>query len=81
MGIFRGQAPVVPGPAGATPAPGPVDNCVACQAGDDNGVLRVREGELVLCLDPLACTDRYRGGVSPETYAAGLRGDLLAVAP
>jgi hypothetical protein len=35
---------------------------------------------LVLCLDATACCERYRGGVSPETYAAGLRGELLAVA-
>jgi hypothetical protein len=35
----------------------------------------------VLCLDGHECALRYRDGTSPESYAAGLRGELLAVAP
>lgn len=74
---FAGREPVVvPGPDGATP--GELPACVACGC---STALRVPAGELVLCLDAAACCDRYRGGVSPATYAAGLRGELLAVAP
>jgi hypothetical protein len=36
---------------------------------------------VVLCVDAAACCNRYRRGVSAESYAAGLRGEILAVAP
>lgn len=74
---FAGRAPVVvPGLDGATP--GEPAACVACGSLEAS---RAPSGELVLCLDAAACCDRYRSGVSPATYAAGLRGELLAVAP
>jgi hypothetical protein len=34
----------------------------------------------VVCSDAHGCAVRYRGGVSPESYAAELRGDILTAA-
>jgi len=73
--------PVVPGPDGAT-APVVEAQCVACKRRGTDVVCEYVRGELLwLCPDGAACASRYRGGVSPATYAAGLRGELLAVAP
>lgn len=52
--------------------------CVACRS---CAAPRAFRGELLLCTDAAACCARYRDGASAETYAAGLRGELLAVAP
>lgn len=78
---FAGRAPVVvPGEDGVVVGPQPA--CVACgsvtTSRDVEGVSLVA---MLLCLDAAACARRYRGGVSPATYAAGLRGELLAVGP
>lgn len=78
---FAGRAPVVvPGADGAVIEPQPA--CVACGSAtasrDAEGVSLVA---MMLCTDATACCKRYRGGVSPATYAAGLRGEILAVAP
>ena len=62
----------------ATPPPFP--SCDACKIGGTRS-LRAWRGDLVLCVDAAECAKRYRGGVSAETFAAGLRGELLAVAP
>lgn len=67
--------PVVPGPPAEPALNGP---CVACGS---RTAPRAFRGELLLCSDAPACGARYRDGTSPETYAAGLRGELLAVAP
>jgi hypothetical protein len=77
-----GRAPVVvAGNDGA--APGKIPPCVAC--GCDT-VIRVPavvgpDMAVVLCMDAANCTIRYRNGASPESYAAGLRGELLGVTP
>ncbi len=78
---FLGRAPVVvPGPDGASV--GIVPACVACGCSTVTRVPMVSDAEaLVLCLDAVECTRRYRSGASPESFAAGLRGELLAVAP
>ncbi len=78
---FTGRAPVVvPGPEGATP--GVVPACVACGCDTVTRVPAVLAGgAVVLCLDSGECAKRYRNGTSPESYAAALRGELLAVAP
>lgn len=80
---FTGSAPVVvPGPAGIERAERP--NCDACETdADPTRTLHVVGPDLavVLCRNAAACARRYRRGVSPETFAAGLRGELLAVAP
>lgn len=52
----RGTAPVVPA--------GP---CVACKT---EGTARVNTFWGVLCDDPAACGRRYRGGITPDEYAA-----------
>jgi hypothetical protein len=36
---------------------------------------------VVVCLDGHECAKRYRQGMSPESYAAALRGEILAVTP
>ena len=78
---FAGRAPVVvPGPDGATPAAVPA--CVACGS---STVIRVpvvldEVGAAVVCLDATECAKRYRRGVSPESYAAELRGEILTAA-
>jgi hypothetical protein len=81
--IERGKpAPVVvPSPDGATP--GIVPPCVACGS---SAVTRVPtllgDGSCaVVCLDGTECAPRYRRGATPESYAAALRGEMLAVAP
>lgn len=90
-----GRVPVIPGPDGATtPAARPPEDrrkwpraaaCSACGYGDTNGVIRrvviVDRVLMSLCVDWSACTARYRRGTSPESYAAGLRGEMLAVSP
>jgi hypothetical protein len=88
MSVLRYKIPVTPGPDGARPATLPIPACVACRTtGSGTRVpmlLAAKPGgysAIVVCLDAVACAVRYRGGVSPETYAAGLRGELLAVAP
>lgn len=82
MARFTGRVPVVPGPERVEVV---TPDCEACGAGDRNGVLRTRQvvagDEQVLCLDYFACTERYRSGLDAGTYAMGLRGELLAVAP
>lgn len=70
--------PVVPGWDGATPAPFPP--CDACKI-DGTRSPRKMVGESVLCVDAAQCCARYRAGMSPSSYAAGLRGELLAVTP
>jgi len=73
--------PVIAG--SAAPTQGPPLACVACETTEGVRVPAILDeiGASVLCRDAMACCDRYRGGASPETYAAGLRGELLAVAP
>lgn len=74
------EPPVVPGPDGANRGPAPA--CDACGSDSANRTAGLLEGiAAVLCVDACACALRYRRGVSPATYAAGLRGELLAVAP
>ncbi len=89
-GRFVGRVPVVDGPQNVVPPAQheqivPAAPCSACGYGDRNGVIRrvvIRDGvRMSLCVDWQACTGRWRGGVSPGTYAAGLRGEILAVAP
>jgi hypothetical protein len=75
------KAPVVPGPDGATPAA--IPPCLACGS---STVLRVpavlEDGSAaVVCHDGGECAKRYRGGASPASYAAALRGEILGVAP
>lgn len=72
---------VVPGRDGARR--GPVPPCDACGTnGSGTRIPAVLEGVvMVLCFDAGACALRYREGASPESYAAALRGDLLAVTP
>lgn len=76
--------PVVPGPDGAQ-AVGIAVVLGACDACGTRSAARAKVAVdmsvIVLCTDASACCDRYRGHVSPETYAAGLRGELLGVAP
>jgi hypothetical protein len=72
---------VITGPDG--PAQGTIPPCVACGC---STVLRVPavvgpDMAVVICHDATECTKRYRKGASPASYAAGLRGELLAVAP
>lgn len=79
--VVRGRATVP-----AVPADRPVtEDCAACGRGDRNGVLRTRQVvdgvDMALCLDYFACAERYRGRVSPASYGAALRGEILAVAP
>jgi hypothetical protein len=69
--------PVVPGRE-----PAPTAACSACSADRTTRVREVRAGiELVLCLDAHGCCVRYRRSTTPESYAAALRGEILAVAP
>lgn len=77
----RRSAPVVPGPDGATRGEPPA--CVACKASTVTRVPFIAEGgeAIVVCLDPVECTKRYRKGASPASYAAALRGEILGVAP
>jgi hypothetical protein len=80
------RAPVIPGPDRPAEPRRPVTPaCSACGYGDPNGVLRravvVDRVRLIVCVDWSACTRRYRDGTSPQSYAAGLRGEILAVAP
>lgn len=72
---------VVPGPDGARQRE--VPSCVACGS---STVLRVpavlEDGSVgIVCHDGHECAKRYRRGASPESYAAGLRGEILAVTP
>lgn len=82
--IRGGSPPPVPVIAGADGArQGPVPPCVACGADSVTRVPAILgDGTAaVVCLDPVACTRRYRRGVSPANYAAAeLRGDLLMAA-
>lgn len=77
-GPARGVASVLPGLAGGVLGP-----CDACGIREGAGRTRkiVDREWLLLCDDAAACAKRYRRGVSPGTFAAGLRGELLAVAP
>jgi len=65
--------PVIPGPDGATAG----GSCDACGKGGRFEPL----GSDGLCIDFRACIARYRSRASPDSYAAGLRGEILAVAP
>lgn len=75
--------PYVPGPDGARRDVKPAV-CAACGAPPKLAGVRVPlrgfPGEW-LCEDACACTARYRQGTSPESYAAGLRGEILGVTP
>jgi hypothetical protein len=80
--LTRKSPAVVPGPGGATPAPAP--RCDACETdADPTRCLHVVGPDLVvmLCRNAAACARRYRGGASPASYAAGLRGEILGVTP
>jgi hypothetical protein len=80
--IRKPEPVVVPGAGGATRAPLPP--CDACSTdADATRCLHVVGPDLVvlLCRDAAACARRYRGGASPESYAAGLRGEILGVTP
>jgi len=69
------RAPVPATPVGVQP-------CVACTA-DRTTRIPVLLGDgscSVVCSDAHGCAVRYRGGVSPESYAAELRGDILTAA-
>jgi len=71
-----GRKPVViPGPDGAGRA-----DVLACGACGKGGLYEALDDNS-LCVDFRACIARWRGTLSPETYAAGLRGEILAVAP
>lgn len=74
-------APIVVG--NDTPTQGPPHACVACGTDVAARVPAVlgEIGAAVLCRDAAAGCARYRGGASPASYGAALRGELLAVAP
>jgi hypothetical protein len=73
----RPALPVVPGPE-----PEPTAACSACGNDRTTRVCEVSAGfELVLCLDAHGCAVRYRRSVTPEIYAAALRGELPVSAP
>ncbi len=72
----RQAVPVVPGPVREQEA------CAACGSTTaPRNTQRVEGIVMELCHNAMNCTGRYRRGVSPATYAAGLRGEILAVAP
>jgi hypothetical protein len=74
------EPPVIPGPDGARRGPAP--RCDACWSITSNRARDNAEGiVLVLCVDVAECTQRYRHGASAESFAAGLRGEMLAVTP
>lgn len=82
--MMFGKVPVAPGPEGAQLPSLPIPACAACgTTGSATRVpMRISDDEaIVICLDGHECGVRYRAGMSPESYAAGLRGELLAVAP
>lgn len=80
MSFLGRAAPIIAGPSGAKQ--GPVPPCAACRSDTVTRVPAVLGTEgAVLCLDAAECCGRYRGGVSPASYGAALRGELLAVAP
>lgn len=85
MSLFnnRGGPPVVPGPDGAVRAIAVTEaQCTAClNVSTATHIEWLGDMSARLCDDADACTNRYRDGASPESYAAGLRGELLAVAP
>lgn len=85
MNLFnnRGGPPVVPGPDGAVQLIAKTEaQCVAClNVSSATHIDWLGDMSARLCNDANACTNRYRDGVSPESYAAALRGELLAVAP
>lgn len=69
--------------AATAESPPVVPPCTACgTTGSGTRVpMPIAGGEtIIVCHDGHECAVRYRGGVSPETYAAGLRGELLGVA-
>lgn len=71
-----GRKPVViPGPDGAVRPTGFA--CGACGKGGLYEPLDDNE----LCVDFRACIARWRGDMSPASYGAALRGEILAVAP
>lgn len=75
-------ASYIAGVDGARQDPVMETRCDACGQRGTGMDLRWLDGIAVsLCTDVTDCSARYRGGVSAETYAAGLRGELLAVAP
>jgi hypothetical protein len=68
---------VVPGPESM-----PTGECSACGSTTAPSAHSVADGvELVLCLDFVGCAARYRYSVTPEIYAAALRGELPVSAP
>lgn len=82
-GRMVGRIPVIDTPDRqqllADCAPEAVPACTACGYGDRNGVVRVRHVvggiDMMLCLDYLACCQRYRRACgSPEQYGAFLAG-------
>jgi hypothetical protein len=82
----RTVRPAAPGPSvGIAVVPGretDPQECSACRSMTAPAAHSVVDGiELALCLDFAGCAARYRGGTSPSSYAAALRGELLGVAP
>lgn len=77
---LRPATPVNPGPDGARK--GSALKCNACGSQTANRAPRVVGRDIVamLCVDAAECCKRYRRGASPESYAAALRGEILAAA-
>lgn len=75
--------PVMPGPEGEQAAVAGIGPCQACGSRERPRRLRWPDGDTLfpLCADFAACCRAYRNGASPESYAAGLRGEILGVAP
>lgn len=57
------------------------DACGRTGTRQDLQVALVGDMRVTTCVDYVQCVATYRRDVSPESYAAGLRGELLAVAP
>lgn len=81
-GKFVGRVPVAAESVGIVNEPGLNGACTACgtKAGPREQIY-VDLVWLVVCTDPAECVERYRQGTSAESYAAALRGEILAVAP
>jgi hypothetical protein len=77
----RPEVPVNPGPAGVQRKPLPPCDACATDA-DASRCMHVVGPDLVavLCRDGAACCRRYRRGASPDSFAAGLRGEILGIA-
>lgn len=73
--------PYVAGQDGARP--GTLRACVACgaMAKTVGATVPLKGMDGWVCADFTACVVRYRQGVSPESFAAGLRGEILGITP